>query len=178
MKNLIRNEEQAEMDKSKIKTMDALTAVNRILTPLDADGRQRVLEAVVTFFQIELGHHRDRTSDRPSYSQDVPQSPRPQFSAGGKLTPKEFLHEKQPKTDVERIACLAYYLTHFRNTPYFKTLDLSKLNTEAAQIKFSNANYAANNATNSGYLAAGPKGQRQISAAGEQFVVALPDRDA
>ena len=55
------------------------------------------------------------------------------------MSPKEFLLEKQPRTDVERIACLAFYLTHYRDTPHFKTLELSKLNTEAAQQKFANA---------------------------------------
>jgi hypothetical protein len=68
-------------------------------------------------------------------------------------------------------------LTHFRDLPTFKTLDLAKLDTEAAQPKFSNAAYASNNAVNSGYLAPASKGHRQISAAGEQFVVALPDRE-
>ncbi len=86
--------------------------------------------------------------------------------------------EKQPQTDVERVACLAYYLTHYRDTPHFKTLDLGKLNTEAAQPKFSNSTYASNNALKMGYLAPATKGQRQLSAAGEQFVTALPDRDA
>jgi len=47
------------------------------------------------------------------------------------MSPKDFLLEKQPRTDVERIACLAYYLTHYRATPHFKTIDLSILNTEA-----------------------------------------------
>lgn len=173
----IRVKEQTEMDKNHTKTIEALNSINRILTQLDDESRRRVLDAVITFFQVDLGHPRS-SLDRPSPSQSVPQSPRPQFRNDETPSPKEFLLEKQPKTDVERIACLAYYLTHFRDTPYFKTLDLSKLNTEAAQTKFSNANYAANNATNSGYLAAGPKGQRQISAAGEIFVVALPDRDA
>jgi hypothetical protein len=80
--------------------------------------------------------------------------------------------EKQPRTDVERVACLAYYLTHYRDMPHFKTLDLAKLNTEAAQPKFSNAHYASQNALNMGYLAPADKGQRQLSAAGEQFYVA------
>jgi hypothetical protein len=103
---------------------------------------------------------------------------RPAFSEDNAPTPKEFLHQKQPKTDVERIACLAYYLTHFRNTPHFKTLDLGKLNTEAAQIKFSNTHYATDNATKAGYLAAAARGSKQITSWGEQFVAALPDRDA
>jgi hypothetical protein len=88
------------------------------------------------------------------------------------------LLEKQPRTDVERIACLAYYLTHYRDTPHFANIDLAKLNTEAAQPKFSNTAYSANNALYQGYLAAAAKGQKQLSAAGEQFVRALPDRDA
>jgi len=32
-------------------------------------------------------------------------------------TPKQFLKSKQPKTDVLKVACLAYYLTHARSQP-------------------------------------------------------------
>lgn len=94
------------------------------------------------------------------------------------MSPKEFMLEKAPRTDVERVACLAYYLTHYRDQPHFKTLDLSKLNTEAAQPKFSNAANASNNAVKMGYLVPSTKGQRQLGAAGERFVQALPDRTA
>jgi thymidine phosphorylase len=94
------------------------------------------------------------------------------------MSPKEFLFQKQPKTDVERIAALAYYLTHYRDMSQFKTLDLTKLNTEAAQPKFSNAASSANNAVKQNYLVPTTKGQRQLSAAGERFVAALPDREA
>jgi hypothetical protein len=103
-------------------------------------------------------------------------SQRPNFSEVHQPTPKQFLLEKAPQTDVERIACLAYYLTNYRDTPHFTTLDLAKLNTEATQPKFSNTAYSAANAANAGYLASATKTTRQISAAGEQFVIALPDR--
>jgi hypothetical protein len=104
---------------------------------------------------------------------------RPNFSQNQEIiTPKQFMNEKQPRTDVERIACLAYYLAHFRDTPYFKTLDLAKLNTEAAQPKFSNAAFSSQNAAKLGYLAPATKNERQLSAVGELFVAALPDRDA
>jgi hypothetical protein len=88
------------------------------------------------------------------------------------------LLEKRPQTDVERIACLAYYLTHYRDQPQFKTLDLSKLNTEAAQIKFSNAAKAVDNAAGSHFLMQAGQGKKQISAIGELYVQALPDRSA
>ena len=86
--------------------------------------------------------------------------------------------QKQPLTDVERVASLAYYLTHYRDTPHFKTLDISTLNTEAAQPKFSNAAVAMDNATKMGYLVPATKGSKQLGAAGELFVQKLPDRDA
>jgi hypothetical protein len=100
------------------------------------------------------------------------------FTDRAELPPKEFLFQKQPRTDIERIACLAYYLTHFRDTRHFKTIDLSKLNTEGAQIKFSNTAFAVVNATNAGLLASAGKGFKQLSAVGERYVDALPDRDA
>jgi hypothetical protein len=86
--------------------------------------------------------------------------------------------QKQPQTDVERVASLAYYLTHYRDLPHFKSLDISKVNTEAAQPKFANANTAVENATKTGYLAAAAKGYKQLSGPGELFVLKLPDREA
>jgi hypothetical protein len=78
---------------------------------------------------------------------------------------------------VEKVACLAYYLTHYRDTPHFKTLDISKLNTEAALIKLSNPAVSVDNATKMRYLVPATKGNKQLSAIGEQFVLALPDRE-
>ena len=43
---------------------------------------------------------------------------------------------KDPKSDLQRIAALAYYLTHGKNTATFKTRDLSTANTDAKGPKF------------------------------------------
>ena len=156
----------------------ALQAVIGALQDVDAEARQRIFNAAATFLDIR---HEIGSTPRPAPSSaTTPERPAsyPTFSADTTLSPKEFLFEKQPRTDVERVAALAYYLTHYRDTPHFKTLDLSKLNTEAAQPKFSNAASSANNAVKQGYLVPTTKGQRQLSAAGERFVAALPDRDA
>jgi hypothetical protein len=69
-------------------------------------------------------------------------------------------------------------LNAYRATPHFKTLDISALNTEAAQPKFSNTAYSTNNAVKLGYIVPSTKGHRQLSALGERFVQALPDRSA
>jgi hypothetical protein len=156
----------------------ALQNVISALRDVDADARARIVEAATTF--LEIGPRRgpaSRDADEPLPSGSS-QAPYPSFSADVSVSPKEFLFEKQPRTDVERLAALAYYLTHYRDTPQFKTLDLSKLNTEAAQPKFANAAASANNAVKQGYLVPTTKGLRQLSAAGERFIVALPDREA
>ena len=72
---------------------------------------------------------------------------------------------------------MAYYLTHYRSIPHFKTLDISTLNTEAAQPKFANATVSVENAMKRDYLAPATKGLKQLSALAEQFVLALPDRE-
>jgi hypothetical protein len=156
--------------------LDVLNAVLGALQPLSQQARARVIQTVATFFELDvpssvaIGSESVSVAGRGTF--------RPPFSQNRTISAKQFLVEKQPRTDVERIACLAYYLTHYQDMAHFKTLDLSKLNTEAAQPKFSNAAWASNNALKMGYLAPAARGYRQLSAGGEQFVNALPDRDA
>lgn len=101
----------------------------------------------------------------------------PHFTEDRQPSPKQFILEKKPRTDVDRIACLAYYLTHYRGQSEFKTIDLSSLNTEAAQVKFSNTAQAVDNAAKAGLLVAASKGGKQLSALGEVYVSQLPDYD-
>lgn len=160
--------------------MDALQAVLAALKPLKPDVRKKLLKTVMTFFEIEL-YVSSSTRTESHYASPAGteyNKTSPSFSEDRSMPPKEFILQKQPQTDVEKVACLAYYLTHYLDTPHFKTIDISKLNTEAAQIKFSNASKAIDNATNYGYLVPAVKGQKQLSAGGELFVQALPDRTA
>src|SRR5207248_8085715 len=109
-------------------------------------------------------------SSMPNHTPASQSAAAPTFSDRSELSPKQFLFQKQPRTDVERVACLAYYLTHYRATSHFKTIDISQLNTEAAQVKFSNTAYAVVNAMNAGFLASAGKGFKQLSAMGERYV--------
>jgi len=155
-----------------------LQAVISALQGLDTEARRRIFDTAATFFQIKT---EQRVQTERASAPTEPQNGRPSypaFSTDMTMSPKEFLFQKQPRSDVERIATLAYYLTHYREMPQFKTLDLSKLNTEAAQPKFSNAASSASNAVKRGYLVPTSKGHRQLSAAGERFIEALPDREA
>lgn len=156
----------------------ALQRIIAELSPLKSEARLRIIDTVRTFFGLPVVSARDLfpardTPHPPAAGRDTPF----QFSEDAP-TAKQFLHDKAPSTDVERVACLAYYLANYRGTPHFKTKDITALNTEAAQRPFSNTAFAVDNAAKTGYLVPSIKGHKQLSAAGERYVEALPDRAA
>ena len=93
------------------------------------------------------------------------------------ISPKMFMAEKRPKTDMQRVACLAFYLTYHRGVQFFKTRELTELNKEAAQPPMSNPAVAVMNATIQQYLAMAGGGSKQITSRGEAMVQALPDHE-
>ena len=153
------------------------------LSDFDNETKRRVFRRAMGFFELDIvpaaasPRHPQSDWDKAPTLQGPTSGSAPHFGGGAELPPKEFMLQKQPRTDIERIACLAYYLTHYRDTRQFKTIDLSRLSTEAAQIKFSNTAFAVVNATNAGLLVGADKGFKQLSAVGELYVEALPDRD-
>lgn len=164
--------------------------VMRVLLPLNAHTRERALRVIGSYFGNGVFSAEGRKPTDPHFTpqktltaadkgrEGQSRSRDPHFNTQEPPTPKDFLLEKRPTTNMDRVACLAYYLGHYRDMPHFKTTDISKLNTEAAQIKFTNASYAVRDAAKSGYLAAVTKDTKQLTAAGEKFVEALPDRGA
>jgi hypothetical protein len=155
-------------------TIDAETELKLLqeilvaLQHLSAHSRKKLIRTLLAFFEISPSE----LVDFGIYNHLA--------GAGGAeeqtMSPMEFIQNKQPQTDAERVACLGYYLTHFRGTPHFKTTDVSKLNLEAKQQKFANSTKAINSASKAGYLISNSKkGIRKLSAAGERFVKALPD---
>ena len=164
------NSEQASLT-AEHDVRDAVQTIIDQLIGFDPGTKQRILRTVGTFFDVSA-HSFKQTDNPPSATRPLRE---PHFGEDAELSPKDFLFQKEPATDVDRVACLAYYLTHFRDTAHFKTVDISRLNTEAAQMKFSNAAYAVTNATNAGLLVSAGKGQKQLSAMGERYVEALPD---
>ena len=166
--------EQDQIDDQRIYAV--IDKIVKDLLPLDPCSRLRVYRTIGTFFGFDDSYPevaRNMVGRAPAKI-----ARESKFSGTEEPTPKEFLRQKRPNTNVERVACLAYYLTHFRSTPHFKNTDINKLNTEAAQIKLSNVSYTVRDAVKAGYLAAATKDMTQLSAQGEQYVGALPDRGA
>jgi hypothetical protein len=168
--------------KNAVDEANVLSTLVSALAPLAQDGRVRLFKTLCTFFDLPFAergtasHVSTQTASMsvPNHTQHGPGS----FSENRTPTPKSFLLEKRPQTEAERVACLAYYLTHYRDQALFKTLDLSKLNTEAAQIKFSNPARAVDGAAASLFLIPAGQGKKQLSAIGEVYVQSLPDRAA
>ena len=159
------------------KELDLFQKIAAGLSEFDRETQVRILQTVMTFLNLDdivarIGMLPLNRQPTDSISASVHS-----FTDSSTVSPKDFLVEKGPHSDIERIACLAFYLTHYRETPHFTTLEISKLNTEAAQPKFTNAAQAMKNAAYRGLIVPSSKGRKQLSAMGEQFVQALPDRD-
>jgi hypothetical protein len=98
-------------------------------------------------------------------------------SATGEFTPRQFLAQKRPSSNYERVACLAYYLTHNRNLRQFRTADITELGREAA-VHLSNPSLFVQHATSTyHYLVPAGGGKKQITTLGGEVVEAMPDRE-
>lgn len=155
----------------------ALGIVLDALDQLDDQQRVWVLQTAASRLSLKI----DRSAlDARSTREDADAKIKPGDAAdqsSGEMSAKGFIRSKNPQSDVQRITCLAYYLTKFRNTRYFKTKDLSELNAQADCPKLSNPTVAVNNARKEKYLTPAGEGNKQLTNQGEDLVEALPDQE-
>ena len=112
--------EQDQIDDQGI--YDIIDKVVKDLLPLDSYSRLRVYRTIGTFFGFDDSY--PKVTGNMDSRVPANASREPQFSSSEKPTPKKFMLQKRPSTNIERVACLAYYLTCFRNTPHFKNTDI------------------------------------------------------
>ncbi|MFO0830569.1 MAG: hypothetical protein U0637_01875 [Phycisphaerales bacterium] len=155
------------------------------LPRLDEEARLRVIRVAAAYCNVSLSTSGGGRSSQAVYDRNISESlaatqadREPVFGGRDLLSAKAFILDKSPQTDIERATCLAYYLAQYRNQSHFKTVDITKINTEAAQVRFANAADTVENATKRGFFAPAGKGMKQITALGERYVDALPDRGA
>lgn len=165
----------------------AFQQVADVMLPLETGLRERAYVTIGAFF----GFNDAAVPAAPAPDAPAPaapktgkraaapaRSPAARPAPAGTPTPKAFLSQKQPTTDVERVACYAYYLTQHREMRLFTTGDINKLNAEADQRKFANASSTLNNAIRAGLLSSASRGKKQIASQGKRYVEALPDQAA
>jgi hypothetical protein len=165
--------------------LKALKTILHALEPLDETQRRFVLKTVADRMGISdalpatTESNQQRQVGSPSASVGAAGAAGGSRSSLDRQTAKQFLKAKLPKTDVLKIACLAYYLTHAKSQPRFKTNDITKLNIEAGGMPLSNPSMAVSNATKQNkFLGAVGHGSKQITALGEDVVDALPNEEA
>lgn len=165
--------------------LESLKTVLHALEPLDETQRRFVLKEAAERLGISGVLPATLTNNQTRQDGGIPANGGATTPVGGVSgsitgqTPKQFLKAKSPKTDVLKIACLAYYLTHARSQPHFKTKDFTKLNIEAGGTPMSNPSMAVDNATKQNkFLGSVGHGNKQITALGEDVVDALPNEEA
>jgi hypothetical protein len=164
---------------SFIQELDALGAVLNALGPLSEEAKAFVYRTAGERLNIaSLPDVRKKDSLQNPQNGAGIESGMGNNSLDG-VDPKQFLRLKKPQTELQRMACLAFFLTHARETPHFKTTDLTSLNTEAAGGKFSNPTVTIRNGMNQSrfFAPAGKGGLKQITALCEDYVNALPDQE-
>ena len=89
---------------------------------------------------------------------------------------RSFIRIKKPATDVQRVACLGYYLSKTTGQPGFSSKAVSQAHIDSGGSTI-NMPRALDNATRqSKYLSnRGPK-EKQVTTLGEDVVAALPDQ--
>jgi hypothetical protein len=104
-------------DDSVKKITEAAAVVMAALEPLSPEERSRVLQSAAALHGISMGMTYAR--------QVVDAMNQPQPVAGGKrLSIVEFLEQKAPATNAQRIACFAFYREHVDGQPKFARSDL------------------------------------------------------
>lgn len=155
----------------------ALGIVLDALDQLDEQQRVWVLQTAASRLSLKIDMSAlDARSPRGDSDATVKPADAADQGRGG-VSAKGFIRSKNPQSDVQRITCLAYYLTKFRNTRHFKTKELSELNAEADCPKLSNPTVAVNNARKEKYLTPAGNGNKQLTNQGEDLVEALPDQE-
>lgn len=155
----------------------ALGTVVDALQQLDDQQRLWVLQTAASRFSLRTPTSASGGGTPAVENSTSSPSANTQVQSDRDISPKTFLREKNPQSDVQRISCLAYYLTDFRETARFRTKELTELNAEASYPNFSNPTVAVNNARKAKYLTPAGGGYKKLTNVGEDLVNALPDQE-
>ncbi len=171
-----KEEKAADSAEDTIAELKAMQTSYEVLRPLAEKARRRALSWLIeTLGLTDLAP----AGSNPNRPNGTPVSGEPADAEEQTMSARDFMSQKKPGSQVERIACLAYYLTHHRDTAHFKASDITSLNLEAAGQRFGNLPRDLDNADRqSGYVVSAGQGAKQMTARGDAVVEALPDREA
>ena len=162
---------------------DSLVAVVRALEPLKDDERQWVLQSAAARWRMTPP---SPTGNVGPASMPLASAPSTAFlsanaadaeTALAQQNIRTFMRVKAPKTDVQRVACLVYYLNRTTGQPAFASKDIVTAQTDSGISKF-NMTRALDNATRHAKYLSNRGREKQLTNLGEDVVHALPSQEA
>ena len=172
------------MGAKKNDSTHALVAVIGALDPLKESDRQWVLQSAASKFVVTI---QATTTGGQAGAGAANSATSPSLAGTGttdvqatitRKDPRAFIRLKRPATDVQRVACLGYYLAQTTGEPGFTSKAISTAHTDSGGSQI-NLPRALDNATRGAkYLSnRGPR-EKQLTTLGEDVVNALPDQAA
>lgn len=162
----------------------ALVTVLSALDPLDKNDRQWVLQSAANRWSISLPVSHAGSENGGNANAAAVTAPLGKGNtANGHAAiaahdARVFIRTKKPLNDVERVACLAYYIMKTKSQAGFTRKDINAAHTDSGGSNI-NMTRALDNATRqSKYLSNRGQREKQLTTVGEDVVEALPDRDA
>lgn len=154
--------------------LEALGIICEALERVEEPKRLWVLQTAVS----RMGAGVQDVAGGPSSPPGSVPTPLAGLPSGATTSVRNFIRVKRPASDVQHVACLAYFLTHQRQQPEFKKKDIEAVHRESGGPSM-DLHRALDNATRfNGYLSPVGGGKKQISTKGEDVVAALPDQEA
>ncbi len=152
---------------------EAISAILEVLVPLDESGRESVLAAVRAYFgsaESPMPH----TADQSPVEPDDRTASTGQSSTTAPKDIRALREEKQPQSDIEMVALVAFYLSEMATGSEKKDAisanELKKYFKQAGHSLPKNASQTIRNARHAGYLESTGEGQFKLNPVGYNLV--------
>ena len=158
----------------KLDPADALKAVTTALEPLPDAEKQWVLQSAASRWTLAMqvqnpGGGGSGTGTLGSIQNNILQEPFKPTDA------RAFMRQKNPATDIQRIACLAYF--HMKTgQPTFTSKDIQNINTNSGGSKIDFTRALDNATRKARYISTVQGREKHLTTLGEDVVEALPDQ--
>ena len=161
------------MSAAKPDAPSALVSVIKALEPLTDVDRQWVLQAASSRWNLKLPAASGGAAANAS-SEALRSATQTQTPLEGKV--REFIRAKKPTSDVQRVACLIYFLAKTTNKEGFISKEINQAHIDSGGSKI-NLPRALDNATRRSKFISNRGGkEKQLTPLGEDIVDALPDQ--
>ncbi len=93
------NDDIDENNPQSVNELNALQKILHLLKPFDRNSVKKIIKTVLTFYDLEITQ-----SFGGTLRKEINSNKESKFSENRDTSPKDFMMEKNPQTDVERIA--------------------------------------------------------------------------